>query len=129
MSSNRVIRRHRLGPARRGVAELGGHLGRRRRAEIGLDDRRIALDLRRCALGDLAAELDHVDVVADVQDEAHVVIDEEDRHAGVDDPPQSPTEFERLVGVEAGGGLVHADELAAARRAPGRRTRVCAGPG
>ncbi len=90
-------------------------------AEIGLDHRGIALHLGRCALGDLAAELDHVDVVADVEHEAHVVVDEEDRHPGVDDPSQPPTEFERLLGVEAGRGLVHAHELRLRGEGPGGR--------
>ena len=68
-----------------------------------------------------------------LEHEAHVVVDEQDGHAGLGQRAQVVAELDALVGVEAGGGLVHqheprplgeragdADQLAAAVRELGR---------
>ena len=56
-----------------------------RRPQVGLDDLRVALDLGRRALGDLLAIVEHHHAVADVHHQAHIVLDEEQRHAVVAD--------------------------------------------
>ena len=71
------------------------HAGRRPQAasagapQVGLDDPRVALDLRRRALGDLLAEVEHGDAVGDAHDQAHVVLDQQHGVARVADPRMS----------------------------------------
>ena len=45
--------------------------------EVGLDDARVVADLGGRALGDLAAEVEHDDLVGDRHDHRHVVLDEQ----------------------------------------------------
>src|SRR5438309_10032950 len=52
----------------RGVASGVDSGGCGRLAEVGLDDSRIVSDFVRCALGDLLAEVEHDDAVADGAD-------------------------------------------------------------
>src|SRR5205823_10072823 len=47
--------------------------------EIGGDDFGVAQHLRRRAVGDAAAEVEHRDVIGDLLDQMHVVIDDEYR--------------------------------------------------
>jgi hypothetical protein len=47
-------------------------------AQIGADDVGVALHLGRRALGDLAAEVEHHDLVGDLHHQSHVVLDEQD---------------------------------------------------
>src|SRR5262249_20321278 len=78
--------------------------------QVCVDDPRVLANLVRQALGDLLAELQHDDAVADAHDQAHVVLDEQDRDARVAD---APDEFEQPVllrGVEAGRWLVEAQQ-------------------
>ncbi len=96
------------GGAHTGALQLAG-----RRPEIGGDHVRIEAHLGGRAGGDHLAELDHDDPVADAEHEAHVVVDEQGRRATVDDLAQLTTEHHRLVGVEAGGRLVEAQQLGA----------------
>ena len=107
-----------------GGGRFGDHLRGGTGAQVGGDHRRVTLDLGRCALGDLATELDDVDVVADVQNQAHVVIDQEDRHARIDDPPQPGAEFLRLLGVEPGRRFVHADQGGSCGERTSRRDQL-----
>src|ERR1700682_1155141 len=50
-------------------------------AEIGVDDRLVALDRGRHAVADLLAVVEDHDPVGDVHDHAHVVLDQADRGA------------------------------------------------
>src|ERR1700742_5205948 len=67
-------------------------------AEIGLDDLRIALNVRRRALGDFLAEVEHRDAVADSHHQPHVVLDQQNRDAAA---------LERSDGVEKRHALRH----------------------
>ena len=69
------------------------------------------LDLLRCALGDLAAEVQHRDAMAQVHDDVHVVLDEEQIDAAVIDLAQDIHKLAALTRVQARGGLVEQDEL------------------
>ena len=51
-------------------------------AEIGGDDARIVLHMGRIAVGDLAAVFEHDDMVGNLHDHRHVVLDQQDRCAG-----------------------------------------------
>ena len=69
--------------------------------------------LRICAGGPCAIRAPNsidVDLVAPVEDETHVVVDEQDRSSAVDDASQPLPERVALGGVEPGGRLVHADQ-------------------
>ena len=103
-------------PASR-VQRVGG-AARARAAQVGLDHARIAADLVGRPRRDHLAELEHDDVVADAEHEAHVVVDEQDRRALVDDPAQLAPELLALGRVEAGAGLVEADDARRARERP-----------
>ena len=111
----------RRGASRR--CDLGGG-----RPEVGGDDPRVPAHLVGLAARDHLAELEHDDLVGDAEHEAHVVVDEQHRRAGVDDLAQAPAELGRLVDVEAGGGLVQADQPRGSRRGRGRPRRPCAAP-
>src|SRR6266571_3118478 len=75
--------------------------------EVGGDDRRVGLDLRRESFREVAAELEHVDVIADEHHQAHVMLDDEDRVTHlVADLEQDLREGVGLGDVEAGSGLV-----------------------
>src|SRR5437868_12825283 len=58
----------------RGVASGVDSRGGGRLAEIGLDDPRIVSDFVGGALGDLLAEVEHDDAIADGADRTHVVL-------------------------------------------------------
>src|SRR3954463_11765839 len=87
-------------------------LARRRIAasEISLDHLRVALDLRRPPLGELAAVVQHRDLVADAHHHVHVVLDEHDGTAGVADAAEAAREIGRLCLVEAGRRLVQENQ-------------------
>ena len=77
------------------------------RAEIRLDDARVVADRVGRALRDRVPEVERDDAVAGLQDQRHVVLDDE--HA--DPAPRGQradhaAELGRFVGVEARGGLV-----------------------
>ena len=83
----------------------------RRLAEIGADHGRIAADLGRRAVGDLAAIVEHDDVVGDAHDHAHVVLDQQHADAvAVADRDQQLGELGRFARVEAGRRLVEAEQ-------------------
>ena len=77
------------------------------RAEVRLDDARVVADRVGRALRDRVPEVERDDAVAGLQDQRHVVLDDE--HA--DPAPRGQrtdhaAELGRFVGVEARGGLV-----------------------
>ena len=111
----------------------------RRLAEVRGRDVEVAADLARRALGERPALVEHLDAVADVHDQRHVVIDEE--HAGVvlvAHRAHDLGERRHLRLGETGGGLVHEHEarlgrertrdaeptLVSVRKRAGRRIRV-----
>ena len=87
--------------------------------QVGGDDLRVVADLGRPALGDLPAELQHDDPVADAHDQPHVVLDEQHGDAGVADLADQ-VEQRRLLGrVEPGRRLVQAQQRRLGGQRPG----------
>src|SRR6059036_1506874 len=81
-----------------------------RSAQISFLDCGIALHLRRSALGDLPAEVEHRDAVGDAHHQLHHVFDEHDRdsfRAQIDNPLSQQAD---LLGVHPGRGLVEQQE-------------------
>jgi hypothetical protein len=90
---------------------VGRRAGRERLAEVGLAHARVALDLDRRAGGEMLAGVEDDDLVGDGHHQRHVVLDQEQRHAGAGDSLQQAGE-PRLVGTrEAGRGLVEQQHL------------------
>ena len=112
---------HRLDPPVRHphVADLeqGGHVSGR--AQVGLDDPGIGLDLGRRALHQLRPLHQHRHPVAEVEDEAHVVLDDHHRDALVAHPADEVHGRRRLVGVHARGGFVEQEEAGVGGQGPG----------
>src|SRR3989442_5446574 len=82
-----------------------------RSAQIRFLDCRIALHLRRSALGDFLAEVEHRDAVGDAHHQLHYVFDEHDGdsfRAQIDNPL---SQLADLLGVHPGRGLVQQQEL------------------
>ena len=81
----------------------GPHLARellRLLAEVCGDDLRVVADRGRLALGQQLAEVQHVHVIADAHDQAHVVVDEEHRNVeALSDRMQQVGEMHGLLGV------------------------------
>ena len=91
-------------------------------AEVGGGDVEVGADLARRALGQRRAAVEHVDAVADVHDQRHVVVDQE--HAGavvVAHGAHDGGELGHLGLGQPGRGLVHQHEARAPSRARGRR--------
>src|SRR3569832_671002 len=76
------------------------------RPEIGGDHVRMLLYLVGCALGDLAAEVEHGDAVRDARHQTDVVLDQQHGDAALVKMLDDFGERIGLVRVEAGGGLV-----------------------
>ncbi len=88
-------------------------------AEVRVGDIPVGADRRGLAFGDDATEVEHVDVVAHVEHERDVVVDQEHagaRDADVADPVAEPA---ALGGVEAGGRLVEQEDRRVGRARPG----------
>ncbi len=75
----------------------------------------ISADLRRRAVGDLAAEVQHRDTLARVHHQTHVVLDEQDREALYQKTADERAKRGGLCRVHAGGRLVQ-DQEARLRR-------------
>ena len=86
-------------------------------AEVGRDHGRVALHLGRRAFGDLAAAVEHHDLVGDVHHHAHVVLDQDDGDAAllvhVEDVARHVL---LLVLVHAAHGLVEQQDLGLQRQ-------------
>ena len=98
-------------------------------AEVRVGDVAVGADRRGLAFGDDATEVEHVDVVAHVEHERDVVVDEEDAGAGEADVADPVAEPLALGGVEAGGRFVEEQDLRFGRARRARSTRVGVGPG
>src|SRR3954447_14212370 len=90
-----------------------------RHSQVRRDDRRVVPHLVRCALGDLPTELQHDDAVGHPHHQAHVVFDEQDRHAGVADPADQLQQILLLRRGEAGRGLVQTQQRRIGGKRPG----------
>src|SRR5579872_7140709 len=91
-----------------------------RLAEIGFDDGGIGANGGGQPFRDLAPEIEHGDPVADLHDDAHIMLDEEDRDPLlVADLAQEPGELGRFPGVEAGRRLIEAEKHRPGRERPG----------
>src|SRR5579863_4841868 len=75
-------------------------------AEIGLDHLRIALDVRRRALGDLLAEVEHRDAVADAHHQPNIVLDQQYSDAAALERSDGIEQRHALGHVHAGGRFV-----------------------
>ena len=82
-------------------------------AEIGRRDGAVAPDDVGRSCGDLLAEVQHADLVTEAQDEVHVMVHEQDRHACVGDGAQLLAEPQAFAGVQTAGRLIEADTTAA----------------
>ena len=98
------------GRAAHPLHDLGG-----RAAQVGLDHARIAAHFGGRTGRDQLAELEHEDLVADAQHEAHVVVDQEHRRAAVGEPAQPAPELGALARVQPGRRLVQAQQPRAHR--------------
>ncbi len=81
---------------------------------------RATCDSCGCAFEDQSAEVEHIDVVADVHHECHVVLDKQDPEAALRyDARQYVAEVLRLAMVEAGGRFVEKKQV----EVPGKAAR------
>src|SRR5712691_2838237 len=82
-----------------------------RSAQVSFLDRGIVLDLRRSALGDLLAEVEHRDAVGDAHHQLHHVFDEHDRDSFRTQIENPLSQLSDLPGVHPGSRLVEQQEL------------------
>ena len=87
-------------------------------AEIGLDHQRIALNVRRRALGDLLAEIEHRHAVADPHHQPHIVLDQQYGDAAALELGDGIQERHALGHVHAGGRLVEQKNIWLRRQRP-----------
>src|SRR5579872_165677 len=88
-------------------------------AEIGLDHLRIALNVGRRAFGDLLAEIEHRDAVADPHHQPHIVLDQQYRDAPALEPGDRVQQRHAFGHVHPGRGLVEQKNVRL------RRERAC----
>src|SRR5207253_2877331 len=69
--------------------------------------------------GDLLAEVQHQDAVRDADDGMDVVLDHENRHAGIADGPDELHRLPDLRGVQASHHFIQAQDLRLGRQGPG----------
>src|SRR5215510_5582522 len=79
-------------------------------AEIGIDHLRMRADIGRSSGRELLAEIEHGDVMADVEDQVGMVLHQEHAGAGLGDLDEERAEPPYLLGREAGGRLVEQQE-------------------
>src|SRR5277367_2782775 len=70
-------------------------------AKIGGNHIRVAPDFIRLALRDQAAEIEYGDLFGNIHHQVHVVLNQEDRGAGLDDPAQECCERIGFLPIEA----------------------------
>ena len=95
-----------------------------RRAEIRRRHPLVVTDLVGGSVRDQRAEVQHIDGVAEVQDEAHIVIDQQDRHPGVADPTQPLGQPEALRAVESRRRFVEEEEAGLTGQSTGDRDEL-----
>ena len=89
-------------------------------AKVGFDDLRVRGDLRGQALGDLLAVVHHVDVLGNVHDHLHVVLDQQDGDAElVADAPEQQQGVLALGRVHARGRFVQQQQPGLGGQGPG----------
>ncbi len=88
-------------------------------AEVGGDDAFVGLDVAGGAFDEFLALDEAGDAVAEVEDEAHVVLDDEDGDALVPDGEDEFFGDAGFLGVHAGGGLVEEEESGVAGECAG----------
>ena len=88
-------------------------------AEIGLDNTGIALHFLRRAFGDLPAEIQHRDAIADAHHQAHIVLDQQDRDAAGLQVHDGTEQLHALGHVHAGRRLIQQQHV----RFRGERSR------
>ena len=74
--------------------------------QIGRDDLRVVLDVIRRAVGDLLAVFQDDDVIGNLHDDGHVVLDQEQRGAFITDRAQQRVERQGFLRIETGGRFV-----------------------
>src|SRR5262249_6318731 len=86
-------------------------------AQVGFDHGGVALDARGRAQRDQLAEVQHGDPVAEIHDEWHVMLDQEDREAEARaNGANQLAEFPLFAAVHAGRGLVEQQQLGLERQ-------------
>ena len=106
------------GAAARGLLDRFHDIGRAG-PQVGLDDFRVALDLRRRPFGDLEPVVEHGHLVGDAHDDFHVVLDEEDGQVEI--ATQAVDEaghLRRLLRIHPRGWLVEEEQLGLAGEGP-----------
>ena len=110
-----------------GAAHLRGHPAR---AEVRLDDSRRGRDLLERALGDLEAVVEGDHAIGDSLDDVHVVLDHEDRVAGLGaELGDQLGDLLGLLRVHAGSGLVEQQHPRVRRRRAGDLEPAAVGVG
>src|SRR5580693_933641 len=79
-------------------------------AEVGTDNLPVCADLRGRSSGEFAAEIQHGDAVADVEDQVRMMLDQQDAAASLSDRLDENPEARDLVGGEAGRRFVEEQE-------------------
>src|SRR5271169_1696544 len=79
-------------------------------AEVGTDDLPVCADLGGGSSGEFAAEIQHGDAVADVEDQVRMMLDQQDAAAGLPDRLDERPKARDLVGGEAGRRFVEEQE-------------------
>src|SRR6266705_762818 len=87
--------------------------------DVGFDHRLVVLDLPRRAVGDLPAEVEHDDAIAEAHHGAHVVRDKQDGDATIADASHHLHHPVRLLRVHAREGFVEEEHLRIARHRDG----------
>ena len=82
-----------------------------RAAEVGLDHGRMNADFAGRPLGDLAAEIEHGEAIAEPHDEVHVVLDQQDGEAAAAQRLQQCGKRGGLGRIHSGRGLVEQEQL------------------
>ena len=88
-------------------------------AQIGLDDPGVPADIPGGAGGDDLAVVQDDDPVAQAHNQGHVVFDDQQGNAQGQEFLHQGHEVLGLPGVEAGGGLIHEQELGLLGQGPG----------
>ena len=75
------------------------------RSEVGRPDLGVLLNLRRRAFGEVGAKFHHHNVVANVHDQIHVMLHQQDAHPFGLQLPQDTGEFALFAVTQAGGTI------------------------
>src|SRR5512144_486008 len=92
--------------------------------QVDPDNLRIVLDGAGRVVGDLFAVGEDDDLVGNVHDQGHIVLDDQDGDAEVPDPGDEPRQVSGLAHVEPGSGLIQKKHRRLARERAGKFDRA-----